>query len=257
MNSGFRGVAAAIAWRNLRQIAATTSMFIPLLSFPLFFFVALIGGLSSVQDLPGFDFAGDYASFQFVFVLLQSAAAGGAIAGIAIAIDFQTGFARRLLLAAPNRTGILAGYVIVGLQQALVVWAVLAAVGLIAGMQINGNGVDLFGLFTLAALVNVAATLMSAGVAMRIRSLQAGPLMQMPVLIVFFLAPVFVPTALLTGWIHAVAQVNPVTALLNAGRGLISGQPEVVALAFGIAVALVVLMALWARGGLRSAETAG
>ena len=47
------------------------------------------------------------------------------------------------------------------------------------------------------------------------------------------------------------------TALLIAGRGLISGQPEVVALAFGIAVALVVLMALWSHGGLRSAETAG
>jgi hypothetical protein len=34
---------------------------------------------------------------------------------------------------------------------------------------------------------------------------------------------------------------------------LISGQPELVALAFGVGVALVVLMAVWARGGLRSA----
>jgi ABC-2 type transport system permease protein len=89
---------------------------------------------------------------------------------------------------------------------------------------------------------------------MRIRSLQAGPLMQMPVLMVFFVAPVFVPIELLTGWVHAVATVNPVTALLEAGRGLISGQPELVGLAFGIGASAVLLAALWARGGLRRAE---
>ncbi len=97
----------------------------------------------------------------------------------------------------------------------------------------------------------------AAGLAMRIRSLQAGPLMQMPILIIFFVAPVFVPVNLLTGWIHTVAKVNPVTALLEAGRGLISGRPELVALAFGIAVASAIGLALWARGGLRRAETAG
>ncbi|MEK6251338.1 MAG: ABC transporter permease [Actinomycetota bacterium] len=254
--TSFRNVAMAVAWRGFRQSVGSPAFFVSMLMFPLFLFGALIGGLSQVRDIPRFDFAGDYASFQFVFVLLQSAAAGGALTGIAIAIDFQTGFARRLLLASPNRGGIVAGAVLVAIQQAVAIWVVLVAVGLIGGMRVGGSGVDMFGLFGLALLVNVAATLWAAGIAMRIRSLQASPVMQMPVLMVFFLAPVFVPIGLLTGWIHAVAQINPVTALLNAGRGLISGQPEVVALAFGIAVALVVLMALWARGGLRSAETA-
>jgi hypothetical protein len=48
-----------------------------------------------------------------------------------------------------------------------------------------------------------------------------------------------------------------VTALLEAGRGLISGDPTVIALAFGIAIALGLVFALWSRGGLRSAEAAG
>ena len=47
------------------------------------------------------------------------------------------------------------------------------------------------------------------------------------------------------------------TALLEAGRGFISGDPTVVALAFAIGLALPVLFALWARGGLRRAEAAG
>lgn len=252
--SRFRGVATALAWRGVRQSLGTPSLLAPMLMFPLFLYVALIGGLSSVEEIPGFDFAGDYASFQFVFVLLQSAAAGGSIAGFTVALDFQTGFARRYLLAAANRNAIIAGYVLVALQQAALIWAVLVVVGLAAGMQIDGGGLDLFGLFALAALVNVASTLLAAGIAMRIRSLQAGPLMQMPMLMVFFVAPVFVPIELLTGWVHTVAKVNPVTVLLEAGRGLISGQPELVGLAFGIGAAAVLLAAVWARGGLRRAE---
>jgi ABC-2 type transport system permease protein len=105
-------------------------------------------------------------------------------------------------------------------------------------------------------IVNVAATLWACGVAMRVRSIQGGPLMQTPTFLVLFLAPVYVPLDLLSGWIHAVASVNPITALLESGRGFISGDPTLVALAFAAAIGLAALFALWARGGLRSAEAA-
>jgi ABC-2 type transport system permease protein len=42
----------------------------------------------------------------------------------------------------------------------------------------------------LALLVNVAAILWATGVAMRLRTMQAGPVMQMPVFLVLFFAPV-------------------------------------------------------------------
>ena len=60
--------------------------------------------------MPGFDFPSGYTAFQFVFVLLQASAFGGVFTGFGIAADFENGFARRLMLAAPNRLGILAGY---------------------------------------------------------------------------------------------------------------------------------------------------
>jgi ABC-2 type transport system permease protein len=86
---------------------------------------------------------------------------------------------------------------------------------------------------------------------------QASPLMQVPMFVALFLAPVFVPRALLTGWLHSVADVNPVTVVLEAGRGLLIGQPVRVALAFGLTSAITVLLALWALRGLRRAELAG
>jgi ABC-2 type transport system permease protein len=80
--------------------------------------------------------------------------------------------------------------------------------------------------------------------------------MQIPVFLILFMAPVYVPLKLLTGWIHAVASVNPATVLIEAGRGFISGSPIHVGLAFSVAAGLVALFVLWARGGLRRAEAA-
>ncbi len=137
------------------------------------------------------------------------------------------------------------------------IWTVLVAVAVVAGMQVDGGGVDVFGLVAMAMILNVAATLWACGVAMRVRSIQGGPLIQLPVFLVLFLAPVYVPLDLLSGWIHTVASANPATLLLEAGRGLISGDPAQLLPAFAIAIGLVAVFALWARGGLRSAEEAG
>ena len=252
-----RRIALAVAWRSIHNFLTNPAFLAPAIVFPLFFFIAFAGGLSAMANTPGFDFPSGYTAFQFVFVLLQSAAFGGVFTGFGIARDFEMGFARRYLLAASNRGGIVIGYLLAALIRALVTWAVLTAVALAAGMEVGGSGVELFGLYGLAVLVNLTATMWAAGVAMRVRSIQGGPLMQFPTFLVLFLAPVYVPLGLLSGWIHAVASVNPVTALLEAGRGFISGEPVVVALAFALAVVLPVLFALWARGGLRRAEAAG
>lgn len=255
--AGFGDVARAVAWRSIHNFLTNPAFLLPSVIFPLFFFASFAGGLNAIGNVPGFDFPSGYTAFQFVFVLLQSAAFGGVFTGFGIARDYETGFARRYMLAAANRNGIVAGYGIAALFRALVTWAILTIVALIAGMQIDGGGADLFGLFGLAVLVNIAATLWAAGVAMRVRSIQGGPLMQLPIFLILFLAPVYVPLDLLSGWIHAVASVNPVTALLEAGRGFIAGDPTVVGLAFAIAIVLPIAFALWSRGGLRSAEAAG
>ena len=254
--SSFRSVAFAVAWRSIHNFLYNPAFLIPSIIFPLFFFTAFAGGLSTIAKVPGFDFPTGYTAFQFVFVLLQSAAFGGVFTGFAVAADFEGGVARRVMLAAPRRGGIVVGYAIAALTRALITWTLLTIVALIAGMRVDGGEVELFGLFGLAVIVNIAATLWATGVAMRIRSIQGGPLMQIPVFLILFMAPVYVPLKLLSGWIHAVASVNPATALIEAGRGFLSGSPTHVALAFAAAAGLVALFALWARGGLRRAEAA-
>ena len=103
----FTAVARAVAWRQIHNFTHNPAFLLPSIIFPLFFFTAFAGGLSNVGNAPGFDFPSGYTAFQFVFVLLQSAAFGGVFTGFSVAADFERGFARRLMLAAPNRLGIL------------------------------------------------------------------------------------------------------------------------------------------------------
>jgi ABC-2 type transport system permease protein len=170
-------VAQGVAWRTLHNVFTNPSLLIPSLVFPLFFFVAFAGGLSRIDEVPNFDFPLGYTAFQFVFVLLQSAAFGGVFTGFGIARDFESGFARRLLLAAPKRSGIILGYAGAAVVRWMVTAVVVTVVALLAGMNVGGGGIDLFGLYVLALLINLGAVLWACGVAMRLRTMQAGPIM--------------------------------------------------------------------------------
>ncbi len=251
----FRNVSLAVGWRVIHNVLHNPTLLIPGLIFPLINFVAFAGGLSRLRHVPGFDYAPGYSGFQFCFVLLQSAAFGGVFTGFGIARDFEYGFSRRLLLAASQRSGIIVGYAIGALLRWLITAAVVTAVALLAGMQIKGDGIDLVGMYTLAVVVNFAFLLWACGIAMRFQSIQAGPIMQTPVFLLLFFAPVYVPLKLLQGWIHGVAVANPITRLVEALRSLLAGQPAEVGIAYGVAFALAAGFAAWALWNLRYAES--
>jgi ABC-2 type transport system permease protein len=247
-------VARAVARRSLIHAFTNPALLIPSIVLPQVILVIIAGGQSAVRHEPGYEYQGNYTAFQFVFVFLQSAAFGGVFTGFGIAADFESGFARRMLLASPHRSGMLLGYGFAGIVRWCVTAVMVTTASLLAGMTVYGNGVELTGLVGVGLLVNVTATLFGAGVSLRAKTLQAGPLMQIPIFTGLVLAPGYVPLKLLTGWIHTVASYNPVTALMTAGRGFLSGEPDKSALAFACGAALVALMALYALRGLRRVE---
>jgi ABC-2 type transport system permease protein len=83
------------------------------------------------------------------------------------------------------------------------------------------------------------------------------PLMQLPVFLILFTAPVYVPLDLVKGWVGAVAPLNPFTLIIDTVRSLISGQPDLVLAALATGLALLTVFGLWAVRGMRAAEAAG
>ncbi len=253
----YRSAALGVAWRSLHNYFTTPALLFPSLAFPLFFLAAFGGGLSAVSQTPRFDYPEGYTTFVFGFVLLQSSALGGVFTGFSIAADFQFGMGRRLLLATRHRTAIISGYVITAMVRILITWTVVTSVALLAGMRVGGNPAEIVALYILSLSMNVVALLFASGVALRLRTLQAGPLMQFPMFILLFLTPVYVPQALLAGWIAHVAKVNPLTLVLNTNRDLLAGLSAQIALTYAIVLCLLALLSAWSVSGMRNAEAAG
>jgi ABC-2 type transport system permease protein len=249
--------ALGIAWRSLHNVFTTPALLLPALVFPLFFLAAFAGGLSAISETPDFDYPEGYTTFIFGFVLLQASALGGVFTGFSIAADFQFGMGRRMLLATRRRTAILLGYGLTAAVRVLVTWAVVTTVALLAGMSVGSNPAGIAGLYLLSLTVNVIALLFAAGIALRLRTLQAGPLMQFPIFMLLFMAPVYVPQDLLAGWVSHAAAINPLTLILNTNRDLLAGQPAEIVATYAVAFGLVALLSAWAVTGMRRAEAAG
>ena len=257
LRSEYVSSALGIAWRSLYRAFTTPALLLPALIFPLFFLAAFAGGLSAVSETPSFDYPEGYTTFIFGFVLLQASALGGVFTGFSIAADFQFGMGRRMLLATRHRTSIIVGYVLTAMARVLVTWAVVTTVALLAGMSVGGSAIDILGLYTLSLTVNVVALLFATGIALRLRTLQAGPLMQFPIFMLLFMSPVYVPQALLAGWIAHVAKYNPITLILNTNRDFLAGLPAEVLATYGVAFVLMAALSAWAVSGMRRAEAAG
>ena len=253
----FADVAGVVAWRNAHNWFTNPAFAIPGIMFPLFFFIAFAGGLSSIGDVPGFDYPPGYTTFQFGFVMMQASAFGGVFTGFAIAADFEHGFSRRILLAAPNRLAIIVGYALSAMARAVFIVSLLFVVGLASGMNVHASPAGFIGLLFLVLTVSALATLFSSGFAFRLRTIQAGPAMQMPIFLLLFLAPVYVPLELVGSWVHSVAEVNPMTALMEADRSLLAGTDVKGWLVLGVLAGLMALLATWSVRGMRKAEAAG
>ena len=87
------------------------------------------------------------------------------------------------------------------------------------------------------------SVLWGLGIFYRFRSLRAAALAQVGVFVVSFLSIGQVPLTLMTGWLHDVARVNPMTQVLDLAReGFVGGPswgetwPGLVAIAGGTAL---------------------
>jgi ABC-2 type transport system permease protein len=245
--------ALGIAGRTLRTTFRNPALLMPPLVAPLIFFTIFGGGLGALSGAPGFHFPGGYTSFSFVFILLNGASFAAIFAGLALAQDLESGFSRRLMLGVGRRSALLVGYGLTAVVRIALGLAVLFGAATAAGVRAHGSPWNVVWLVGVALGFGVVVALWAIGAALRLRSVQGAPAIQVPVLMAMFFAPAFAPLALLTGWIHGAATWNPISYLLSSGRGFLAGDPTDV-LRAGLALAVLVpLLVVWAGTGLQRA----
>ncbi len=149
--------------------------------------------------------------------LLQGAGFTGAATGVNLARDIEHGWFDRLMLAPAKRPVLLAGLVGSACLRSLLPAAFLLTVAFALGVSWPGVGALVLGALLImgfAAAVACFATVL----ALRLRTQQAAPLMQVGSFIVIFFTTAYAPRELLSDWLRTLADINPVTHVLEGMR---------------------------------------
>jgi ABC-type multidrug transport system permease subunit len=155
--------------------------------------------------------------------ILQGAGFTGAATGVNLARDIEQGWFDRLLVCPAPRVTLLAGIVSSAALRSLLPASFVFIVAEILG--VHWPGVD--GLLIAFLLAMGLATVMafwSTIIALRFRTQQAAPLMQVANFIAVLFTTAYAPKDLLAGWLKAIATVNPVSQVLDGARqGFVGG----------------------------------
>jgi ABC-2 type transport system permease protein len=213
-----RGVAVTmgLAGRNLLLVRRMPSVFIPSLVMPLFILVATSGAFRGIGALPAF--AGhSYLAFTIPLAVTMGAGFAGVNSGMTLARDLEGGFFDRLQTSPAPRLALLGGPLLAAMARSLFTTTVVFVAGLIGGVALPG-GLGTLIVYLLAMGWAAAASAWAMGVALRARTIQSAPLMQVVVFLAVFTSVAYTPRSALTGWLHTVANWNPVTRILESSR---------------------------------------
>lgn len=245
-------VALALARRNLVNVRRLPSAFVPVLVMPVFFAVAFSGQYSGVTDVPGFG-TDNILSWYVPMAVLMGSSFSGVGTAQSVATEIEERFVDRLLLAPAPRAALVLGGVLSSLVRSSVAFVLVLLVGAFGGMAVPGGLLGVGLLWVTGLGVATAATLWGLGVVYRIQTQNAGPLMQVGMFVTLFFSTAQVPIDVMTGWLHAVARVNPMSNVLRLARaGFIDTAPwELIWPGFVAIAGLWVVLGLFAATGMR------
>ena len=231
----------ALMGRARNEILRVPGAAIPGVLAPTIFFLGLNGVFGALIQLRGFE-AGTYESFIVPVSMLQGAGFTGAAAGVNLARDIEQGWLDRLLVSPAPRWVLLAGTVLGASTRALIPATFVLAIALPLGAGWPGIDGLLVAYLMVAAMASVAACWGSM-LALRYKSQSAAPLMQAGMMALVLFTTAYAPLALLEPWLADIAEINPVTEVIEAARqGFVGGVtwdgtwPGVAALAGLLAV---------------------
>lgn len=210
-------VTMGLAKRSLMLIPRMPSTFFPSLAMPIFLTISFAGAFSGIVNLPGFP-AETALSWFIPMTTIQGSAFAGVTTGMGMARDFESGFFDRFLASPAPRSSLIAGPLLASAARALIPFTLLLIVTLVTGTDVPGGLLGLLSLAAAAIGVGLVAGAWSVGIALRSKTMEAVPLIQSGMFLGFFLSTAQMPIELLTGWLHAVARVNPMTNILALGR---------------------------------------
>jgi oleandomycin transport system permease protein len=230
---------ASLSWRTLVQIKHNPMELIDFSIQPIMFlllFTYVFGGAIAGST-------GDYLTFALPGIIVQNALFGTMNTGVGLNNDLTKGVFDRLRALPIARWAPLAGRIAADTVKQAWAMALLLGLGAIMGFRV-GNGVaGVLGAFALLLVFSVAFSWISVLVGMLVsepdRVMIFGFAVMFPLT---FVSNAFVPTDTMPSWLQGWVDVNPVTILADAVRGLLVGGEVAAPVSGALLWAAVVLV---------------
>lgn len=212
----------AIAVRGLMRLSRRPSLIIPSVLMPSFFILAFGNSFSSLSRIDGYG-TDNVFNWMAPYAILQGAAMGGMGAPGMMAQDLEDGFMDRMLLMPGRRVALLAGPVLYAALRTVIPTVIVLVIAYLYGARLDGV-LGLGSLVVAAMGVGALFALLGMTFVMRLKSIRAMNLVQIFIFMTMFLSIGQVPLAFLSGWMHDVARVNPITPIMRLARqGFVGG----------------------------------
>ncbi|MDQ4125375.1 MAG: ABC transporter permease [Actinomycetota bacterium] len=208
-------VIRVLAFKALNEILRVPGGAIPGILAPAIFLIGINGVFGQAARLFGGEI--DFTNWIIAVSLLQAAGFSGAATGVNLARDIEQGWFDRLLLGPAPRSVLLLGIVGSASLRALFPSTFVLVIGFAIG--IDWPGLDGLALAYLLVMgFAAAAACWGTIMALRFRTQQAAPLMQVVVFASILFSTAYAPEDLLAGWLRSVAEVNPARYILEGVR---------------------------------------
>jgi oleandomycin transport system permease protein len=213
-----------LAWRSLVQIKHNPAELLDLSIQPIMFvalFTYVFGGAISGST-------GDYLTFALPGIIVQNALFASVTTGVGLNTDLTKGVFDRLRSLPIARSAPLAGRILADTVKQAWSIALILGLGIVLGFRVDNGAGGVLGAFALLLVFSLAASWIAVLVGLVASDPEKVQIFAFVVVFpLTFTSNAFVPAETMPGWLQAWVDINPVTILADATRGLLTGTPSV------------------------------
>ncbi|CAH1198757.1 Daunorubicin/doxorubicin resistance ABC transporter permease protein DrrB [Paenibacillus plantiphilus] len=225
--------------RSMRHITRSLDTIISVTIMPIammLLFVYVFGG--AIQA--GTD---NYVNYLLPGILLIAIASGVSYTAFRLFTDVQRGIFERFHSMPISRSTLLWGHVLTSLVSNAISVVVIIVVALVMGFRSSAGILPWLAVVGILMLFTLALTWVAAIAGLSAKSVDGASAFSYPIIFLPFISSAFVPTESMPAAVRAFAENQPVTAIVEAIRALLSDQPVGndiwVALAWCVGIMLV------------------
>ncbi|RCG30706.1 ABC transporter permease [Sphaerisporangium album] len=229
-----------LAWRSLVQIKHNPMELLDLSVQPIMFlllFTYVFGGAISGST-------SEYLQFSLPGLVVQNMLFATLTTAIGLSTDISKGVFDRLRSLPIARSAPLAGRIVADTLKQIWAFALFLGLGTVLGFRVQTGVVGVAGALALLVGFALAMSWLSVLIGLVAADPEKVQIMAFSVMMpLTFTSNAFVPTKTLPEWLQRWVEVNPVTHLADAVRGLLSGGPvathATISLLWALGIALV------------------